>query len=296
MEMGDITTYMIMGIIGYPILKRNIEEWRRGKNIIAKIPFHGTIDSGNPGKPKMTSPQGLEKVLGAIKKDKRIKAVIFDINSGGGEASASKEIYEMVKAIEVPKVAYVSGICASGSYMTACGCDEIISPEDTIIGSIGVIMQKPVAEELMKKIGVKFETIKSGENKDFFGYHRSFSDEERKLLEDMIKDSHERFVSLVYDSRKGKMDEEVLQKFATGKITDGPGALKLGLIDRVGNFKKAIEVCEMRGNFKHTNVKEYMYKQSFFGNTLATAGYHFGNGIIKRLIEASKGGSSIKYE
>lgn len=299
----DYISLLFLGLIGYPIIKRKIDEYKKGDSIVMRVPFNGAIGNAGPKDfaPGPTTPQGLEKILKSLEENERVKGIILDINSGGGEAGASKTIYDLVRKVKKPKVAYVNSLCASGAYMTACGCDEIIAAEDALIGSIGVIMNKFVVRELMEKIGVKLEVIKSKEEKDFMSMFRELRPEERQHLEYLVKKHHERFVNLVYESRKEKagdrMTKSQLESYANGYVWDGIDAAKMGLVDRTGTLKTAIRACEKKGNFKHTYVDTIMVQNpSFFGRLFSQLGYSIGKGFADKIEETITTKNSMHYE
>ncbi len=200
-------------------------------------------------------------------KDSSIPAVVIHIDSPGGGAAASQEIYEEINKLrqEGKKVvASLGSIGASGGYYVACAADTIVVNPATLTGSIGVILQFPVAEELFKKIGVKFEVIKRGEVKDMGSVAKSMTERERKSLQSVVDDTYDQFVDVVAESR-GMKKEEVL-KIADGSVFTGRQAKELGLVDELGNLQDAIKIAgEMAGieEFPKT-VKERKRKISWF--------------------------------
>ncbi|MBP2650184.1 MAG: signal peptide peptidase [Firmicutes bacterium] len=177
-----------------------------------------------------------------IAESSKFKGVILRINSPGGSAAASQEIYEAVEYIRSKgKTVFASmaDVAASGGYMIAAACDKIIASSSTFTGSIGVIMQIPYYKELAEKVGVSFNTIKSGELKDMGNPMRSMTDAERKLLQSMANMVHEEFISLVAKGRN--MDIDKVRKLADGRIFTGRQAYENGLVDQLGNYFTAIE-------------------------------------------------------
>ena len=182
-------------------------------------------------------------------KDSSVPAIVVHIDSPGGVVGPSQEIYEEIKkAREEGKkiVASMGSIGASGGYYVACAADTIIANPGTLTGSIGVIFQFPVAEELFKKIGLRFEVVKSGEFKDVGSFNRRMTKEERRLLQSVIDDTYDQFVEVLVENR-GLSKEEVLN-IADGSIFTGRQAKKLGLIDELGTLEDAIKIAgEMAG-------------------------------------------------
>jgi protease-4 len=183
--------------------------------------------------------------------DSSIPAIVLDINSPGGVVAPSQEIYEEVmKAKEKGKkvVASFRAVAASGAYYVACAADTIVSNPGTLTGSIGVIFEWPVMEELFKKIGLKFEVVKSGEQKDVGSMSRSVTPKEREMLQSVIDDSYEQFVTVVAEGRK--LPPEEVKKLADGRIFTGRQAKELKLVDKTGNLEDAINIAGKMGGIK----------------------------------------------
>jgi protease-4 len=170
-----------------------------------------------------------------------IKAVVVRINSPGGGVGPSQEIYSELKllAAEKPVIISMGSVAASGGYYIAVAGERIFANPGTITGSIGVIMSFPNYQELMGKVGVHTETVKSGRFKDIGSSTRSFSVADRELLQRMIDDVHQQFVEAVSDGRNIPIDR--LQPFVDGRIFSGRQAKEVGLIDELGTFTDAIK-------------------------------------------------------
>lgn len=173
-----------------------------------------------------------------------IRAIIFRIDSPGGGVAASQEIYEAVKAVRdgsKPVVASMASVAASGGYYVACGCDSIVANPGTTTGSIGVIAQFVTAQELLSKIGVKVETVKSGPYKDTGSYHRDFSTADRRYLQSWVDDAYAQFVDVVATERR--LTPETVRTLADGRVYTGRQAFENGLIDRLGDFQAAVDLA-----------------------------------------------------
>lgn len=195
-----------------------------------------------------------EKIVKRLKKineNASVKAVVLRINSPGGTVAAVQEIYsELLKMKKNGKfiVASFSDIAASGGYYIACGADEIVAQPGTLTGSIGVILEIGNFSELMKKIGVKIETVKSGKHKDIGNFSREMTIEERKILQDLINNAYEQFLSAVVTGRK--LDEAKARKLADGRIFTGAQAKSEGLVDMLGGLDDAIEKAKKLAGIK----------------------------------------------
>ncbi|SHH07086.1 signal peptide peptidase A. Serine peptidase. MEROPS family S49 [Thermosyntropha lipolytica DSM 11003] len=200
-----------------------------------------------------------------------IKAVVIRINSPGGTAAASQEIAEELDKLRKegkPVVTSMGDMCASGGYWLACSTDYIMANGGTLTGSIGVIMQIANLEELYRKLGIEMETIKSGKHKDIGSSSRALTEEERKLLQDLIDDSYNQFLEQVKKGRKGKISEEELLKIADGRIFSGRQALELGLVDGLGNYYDAIRQAEKMAGIKEGTAQVEILNQPDFWSRL----------------------------
>ncbi|OEU47075.1 MAG: hypothetical protein BA872_05115 [Desulfobacterales bacterium C00003060] len=215
--------------------------------------------------------------LKRYRKDKDVKAIVLRIDSPGGGVGPSQEIYsEVQKTTRFKKVVVSMGaIAASGGYYVAAAADHIMANPGTITGSIGVIVEFPNIEELLKKIGVSAEIIKSGRYKDTGSPFRKIGPEERKLLEGFVDNVYQQFVKAVAEGRK--ISEEKVRAIADGRILSGQQAQELGLLDSLGNMEDAIAMAAELGGIKGEPSVVYAEKKKFsmlefiLGSTLAEA-------------------------
>ncbi|MBN1277456.1 MAG: signal peptide peptidase SppA [Deltaproteobacteria bacterium] len=182
--------------------------------------------------------------LAQFKKDSKIKAIVLRIDSPGGEVGPTQEIFrEIQKTVQTKKViASLGSVAASGGYYIAAAADRIIAAPGTITGSIGVIMQFIRVEELLKKIGIDFETLKSGEFKDIGSPGREITERDREILNAVIEDIQRQFVEGVADGRNLSLEQ--VRQIADGRIFTGAQARKLGLVDELGNFEDAVLIAK----------------------------------------------------
>jgi protease-4 len=184
------------------------------------------------------------KNLAKFKRSRNIRAIVLRIESPGGGVSPSQEIFNEVKRVRdsgKPVYASMGSIAASGGYYIAAPCDRIFANPGTATGSIGVIMEIPNIENLLKKVGVYFMVIKSDKHKDIGSPFRKMSEEEEQLLKSVILDVYDQFVDAVVTER-GLEREEVL-RVADGRIVTGRQALEVGLIDEIGDVQDAIRAA-----------------------------------------------------
>ncbi len=170
-----------------------------------------------------------------------IKAVVARIDSPGGGVAPSQEIYAELKllAAEKPLIVSMGSVAASGGYYLAVAAERIFANPGTITGSIGVIMSFPNYQELLGKVGVQEEVVKSGRFKDTGSATRPFTAADRTLLQELIDDVHQQFVEAVSDGRQMPIDR--LQPFVDGRIFTGRHAKEIGLIDELGTLNDAIK-------------------------------------------------------
>lgn len=198
----------------------------------------------------ITSPEKAIKELTAFRKNHNIAAIVLRIDSPGGAVGASQEIFEEVKRTRQTKsvVASMGSVAASGGYYAALGANKIMASRGTLTGSIGVIVKFANLSEIFKKIGYKPEVVKSGEMKDIGASNRSMTDEEKKLIQDIIDNVHGQFVQAVSENRS--LSIEKAQKLADGRIYSGEQALEAGLIDQFGNFNDAVMLAAKLAGLK----------------------------------------------
>ncbi|KGG14219.1 signal peptide peptidase SppA (protease IV) [Prochlorococcus sp. SS52] len=181
-------------------------------------------------------------VLKALRQveDREFPALLLRIDSPGGTVGDSQEIHAALLRLREKGchiVASFGNISASGGVYVGVAAEKIIANPGTITGSIGVILRGNNLSKLLEKIGIKFETIKSGLYKDILSPDRALSPEERSLLQSLIDSSYEQFVTAVAEGRK--LNKEDVKSFADGRVFTGTQAKQLGLIDDTGDENDA---------------------------------------------------------
>jgi protease-4 len=176
--------------------------------------------------------------------DPSIGAIVLRIDSPGGGVAASQEIHErIVEARDggTPFVVSMGTVAASGGYYIACPAESILANPGTLTGSIGVVLSFMNASELIGKIGVDLEVVKSGRYKDTGSWAREMTDAERALLQETIDDIHGQFVETVVTERG--LERALVESLADGRILSGRQALRVGLVDSLGTLDDAIAVA-----------------------------------------------------
>jgi protease-4 len=182
----------------------------------------------------------------------KVKGVLVRIESPGGTVGASQEIYAELKKFRAggkKVVVSMGNVAASGGFYIACASDTIMADPGTITGSIGVRSEFLSTQELLKKIGVKFNVIKSGKYKDMGSMSRDMTKDEEELLQSVINDLYGQFVEAVASSRRLPIDK--VKEIADGRILTGQQARALGLVDCIGNYRDAgtllAAMCGIKG-------------------------------------------------
>lgn len=177
--------------------------------------------------------------------DEPVKGVLLLINSPGGTVGASKELYEAVKDLAAKKPVVVSMLdqATSGGYYAASPATKIYANAGTITGSIGVILNGFNAKELLDRVGIKSQTVKTGPYKDIFSSFRELGEPERDLLQKLLQSTYQEFIT---DVSKGRnLDLEVVRNLADGRIYTGRQAQENKLVDALGTLDQAI--ADLRG-------------------------------------------------
>ena len=206
--------------------------WRRkSKRRMARIEIEGAISGSTR-----------QRVLKALREvqEREFPALLLRIDSPGGTVGDSQEIHAALLRLRnqgCKVVASFGNISASGGVYVGVAADAIVSNPGTITGSIGVILRGNNLSELLQKIGVRFETVKSGAYKDILSPDRALSTEERALLQSLIDSSYDQFVTAVAEGRN--LEEAKVRSFADGRVFSGAQAKDLGLVDELGDEEAA---------------------------------------------------------
>ena len=239
---------------------------------VAVIFATGSIMSGQSGSQfvigDVMGSETMSEAIRKARKDKRIKAIIFRVDSGGGSGIASDVILrELILAREAkPVIVSMSDVAGSGGYWIACAGDTIVSMPATYTGSIGVVSGKVSLEGLYEKIGFSSETIKRGKHAGFYSMARGFTDEEREVVRRQIKEFYDDFVRKVADERD--MSEEEVHAVAQGRVWTGRQAKDNGLVDELGGLRLALAIAKEKANLPRdaeVEIVTYPKRRPFSG-------------------------------
>jgi protease-4 len=183
--------------------------------------------------------------------DPSVRAVVVRIQSPGGVVAPTQEIHDAIARVrgkDKPVVASMGAVAASGGYYLAAAADRIVANPGTLTGSIGVLMQLPEVEGLLKKVGVRYEVIKAGRYKDAGNISRPITPEERALLQALLDDMYDQFVTAVAQGRK--LDRARVLAVAEGRVYSGRQAQELGLVDELGGLEDAVRLAGVLGGIE----------------------------------------------
>jgi len=225
---------------------------------IAVITMRGLISSSLPGTVSDSMVDDMRAALQQARDDSRVKAIVLEIDSPGGEVTASDAIYSaVVKARDrKPVVVYMDSLAASGGYYVSCGGKFLMANETTITGSIGVIIQTLNYEQLLTKVGLASVVFKSGKFKDMLNGARPITPEERELVQNFIMKTYDKFLGIVAKERKLQADL-LRNTIADGRILSGKEAFEHKLIDGLGELDDAFSKAKELGNAPDAKVVKY---------------------------------------
>jgi len=238
----------------------------------------------------------LKEILRKAEQDSRIKAVVLRINTPGGGVTTSDIIYNELKSFRertgTPIIVEMMGMATSGGYYIAMAADRIFAHPTTLTGNIGVVSVFPRLEELTSKIGVDIRVIKSGDKKDIGSMWRDFSPEEKQILQSLIDDYYEQFISRVIENR-ANLDKERIRELADGRVFTARQALEAGLIDGIAYLPETLCAARELAGIRDSSVvmykRAYEYKENIYSATGKIIPHVSGNTQIGLINVGGKG-------
>ena len=203
--------------------------------------------------------------LRALREDDDVKAIVLRVNSGGGSAYASEQIWREVELLKEKKPVVVSmgGMAASGGYYISCGANKIYAEPTTLTGSIGIFGMIPDISELVtQKVGVKFDAVKTNALSDMGTMSRPMNAEESRLMQAMVERGYETFTGRVAIGRK--MPIEKVKTIAEGRVWTGEQAKELGLVDKLGSLSDAVKTAAKLAKVEKYNTVDYPTPEPWF--------------------------------
>ena len=196
--------------------------------------------------------------LQKLRKNKDVKAVVIRVNSPGGSAYASEQIWHEIQLLraEKPVVVSMGGMAASGGYYISCGANQIYAEPMTLTGSIGIFGMIPDASELLtQKLGLTFDVVKTNAMSDFGATGRPFNANEAAKMQNYINKGYDLFTSRVAGGRA--MPQDSVKVIGEGRVWTGEQALKIGLVDKLGNLDDAIKAAAELAKVEKYTVSRY---------------------------------------
>ncbi len=235
-----------------------VQRGNRSGGKIALIVMRGLISSSIPGNVGDSMVEDMRIALQQARDDDDIRAVILEIDSPGGEVTASDVIYNAVVKTRArkPVIIYMDSVAASGGYYVACGGKYLMANDTTITGSIGVIIQTLNYEQLFNKIGLASVVFKSGKFKDMLNGARPMTAEERDYVQNFVMKTYDKFLGIVAKER-GLPADSLRSTIADGRILSGKDALDVKLIDGLGQIEDAFEKGKELGNAAEATIVKY---------------------------------------
>ncbi len=229
--------------------------WLEGKKV-GVVELSGTIEDPLP----------VLEALRGFARDSKIAAVVFRVDSPGGGVAASQEIYREILRLKKtkPVVASLGEVAASGGLYVASPCTKIVANPGTLTGSIGVITTLPDLSQLLQKIGVRLQVVKTGRLKATGQIDRPLSPEERAMLQNLSREIYDQFVRDL--ARARGIPEVRVRSFADGGVFSGARAKELGLVDQLGNYYDAVKLAARLGGIQ--GRPELVYPEDQEGNWL----------------------------
>ena len=197
------------------------------------------------------------KDLRKLKEDDQVKAVVLRVNSPGGSAFASEQIWHAVKALreEKPVIVSMGDYAASGGYYLSCAADTIVAEPMTLTGSIGIFGMVPNMKGLADKVGLSYDVAKTNKFADLGNVMRPLNDEEKALMQMMVNQGYDTFLSRCAEG--GHTTKEAIAKVAQGRVGTGEMAKELGLVDELGGIDKALKIAEAKAGVDNYTLVAY---------------------------------------
>lgn len=231
------------------------------------------------------------KELQKLKDDDNVKAVVFRVNSPGGSAYASEQIWNAVAELKAKKPIVVSmgDYAASGGYYISCAATKIVAEYSTLTGSIGIFGLIPEGQKLAEKIGLNFDEVNTNKNSSFggpsfgipflfAGYSRPFNESESRMIQKYIETGYDLFITRCADGRS--MTKAQIDSVGQGRVWTGNQALALGLVDKIGGIEDAIKIAAEEAKLADYSTAKYPVQKDMFSKMLEES---FGNTKMQAL-------------
>ena len=263
----------------------------RNHTIAVYYAFGGIDDATSDG--TGIKSQKVIKDLRKLREDHHVKAIVLRVNSPGGSAYGSEQIWhEVQKTKEVkPVIVSMGDYAASGGYYISCAADYIVANPTTLTGSIGIFGMIPNLQGLMKdKLGLHSDIVKTNSFADIGNLTRPFNSDEKEAFQNYINTGYQLFIQRCSEGRN--MSREAMEKIAQGRVWTGEEALKIGLVDELGDLDKAIQIASERAGVNNCRIKSYPKKENFIFTLLNQEADHY---ILQQIFNSLGFSTKIPY-
>lgn len=268
-DIGEDDRLQVLGLNEMVNIQKNTPKDKSG-NIVAVYYASGEITdfAGSAASDEGIVGTKVIRDLRKLKEDDDVKVVVLRVNSPGGSAFASEQIWHAVKELKAKKPVIVSmgNYAASGGYYISCVADTIVAEPTTLTGSIGIFGMVPNAKALSEKVGLTYDVVKTNKFADFGNIMRPFNEDEKTLMQMMVTQGYDTFVSRCAEGRH--MTKEAIEKIAEGRVWTGEAAKGLGLVDELGGIDKALEIAIKKADIESYTVVSYPDKKDFLSSLL----------------------------
>lgn len=244
---------------------------KTGKDRIAVVYAQGDIVDGEGGDGAIGGDRFAD-LFRKIRHDRTIKAIVVRVNSGGGSALASENMWRELELAKKDKPVVVSfgDVAASGGYYMVAGADSIFAHPNTITGSIGVFTLIPNMQGFFNnKLGITFDGVKTATYADAGGVYKPLAPVEQQIVQTSVDQIYDRFLTRVANGRKRSVG--YVDSIAQGRVWSGTDALRLGLVDRLGGLQDAIDCAARMAKTNNYRLREYPEQEDFFNRLINKA-------------------------
>ncbi len=250
-----------LGLKDMKNVKKNVPKDKSG-NIVAVYYADGMIGSLMAGDGESIDGNQMIRDLRKLEEDEDVKAVVLRINSPGGSAYDSEQIWHAVGELkkEKPVIVSMGDYAASGGYYIACNADTIVAEPTTLTGSIGIFGMMPDMQGLAQKVGVSFDVVKTNEFSDMGIPVRPMTESEKALMQAYVERGYDLFLTRVSEGRG--MTKEAVDQVGQGRVWTGVRAKELGLVDELGGLDRALEIAVARAGVEGYTRMDYPAKKS----------------------------------
>ncbi|MDR0871922.1 MAG: signal peptide peptidase SppA [Prevotellaceae bacterium] len=257
---------------------------------IAVVYALGAIDAGFGGEENISS-EDLAKTLLEVKDDDNVRAVVLRVNSPGGSAYGSEQIWRAVSLVREKKPVIVSmgDYAASGGYYISCAADRIVAQPTTLTGSIGIYGLIPNVQGLTDKLGITYDVVKTNDLADMPAINRPFTEREHSIMQAYVNEGYELFVKRCADGRQKTADE--IKAIAEGRVWTGADAIEIGLADTLGGLSDAIRIAAETAGVEKYRTAEYPEKKEFLQELLES----LNGGVQAKILQMQLGDNYKHY-